>query len=175
MSQYLPPELVQTITDFLDWKERAPLRRVDRTFHQVITFNEEYWLHLRKHYSLEKANRDYRSENHQGFQRLRCHKIDQIDRFFPIYSQIMETIDPRLRERLVIKWKGPCKRWQHYTVNDVCLLPAPRGQYHAFIRDMRKKFTWSNSKQRILEDVQKKIEDLRKKEEYLLLCKSLDK
>ena len=174
MEVYLPEELVNIITEYLTWKERAVVRRVSKTFYRAVTYNEEYWEDLRDKMFV-KNQRTYTPENHMGRQNFKCHKMDRMVRRHPFYLEISLIHDSDERERRIIEWLGPCKNWRHYKVTGVVLPSARKGHYKAFVRDLRQKFTWTPSKANELVKLEKRLEETRRKIELLQLCKNLHK
>lgn len=174
MSSYLPEELVREVAQFLHWKDRAAIRRVSRTFYRAVTHDEEYWRDLRDKMFV-KNNRTYTRENHMGRQTFKCHKMDRMMRSHPFYLEIALIHDPDAREQRIIEWQGPCKNWRHYKVTGVSLTSAPRGQYKAFVRDLRQKCTWTRGKAVELTKLQKRLDEMKRKIELLQLCKNLHK
>lgn len=178
LSQF-PDEIIWKIAEYLEWHKQPLLRRVSCSFNNAITYQENYWLKLRQKY---KKTPSLSPESHIGPVLLdRCYQLKMKDFYHPFYSEI--TLNPHHEnsEKLLISWKGQCRHTNHYSVSH-CLPPAPRGQYHAFIREMKEKYQWKpeyisqiNSLPDQIKSLEKGLQSLRNRFEYLQMCRNFNK
>lgn len=130
----LPVELLYHILDYMDWHHQVFLRSVSRTLDLAITYRDQFWLSVRQ--SLPKSLDHWSPHNHRGFQGLHCHSLKHSEKD-SLYRLICMTEDSQTVEKLVIGWRGLCRKPEHYSIQPSVPSIAPQGQYSSLMTDLR--------------------------------------